>query len=162
MPAAPTPPEPRVRLGPRYAVALALTGLCWAGLVGAVVYLVYARTAWVHEADAAHVREWLDESRVHRETLPDLIGRYVRQRDKQAAIDPATAPGHPDVVRTADEIREQMRVMTPPPRVYQGYLPLFPDVYLLEARFADRGWDPITWESPVPRPRQQNETRVEK
>jgi signal transduction histidine kinase len=51
--------------------------------------------------------------------------------------------------------------MTVPPRTYQGYLPLFPDVYLVEARFPNTDWEPITWASPVPRPRQQNETKVD-
>src|SRR3954447_21669804 len=124
MPAAPTPPEPRVRLGPRHAVALSLTGLCWAGLVGAVVYLVYARTAWVQEADAAHVREWLDESRVHRKTLPDLVGDYLAARDRYEALVPGGSADQPEVQNKAEEIRTQLKVMSIPPQIYQGYLPL--------------------------------------
>jgi signal transduction histidine kinase len=160
MPADPTPPpEPRIRLGRRYALTLAASGLCWAALVSALVYLVFSRTSLLQQADAAHVREWLDESRIHRKTLPDLIAEYVRARADIA--DSTQAALSQTVVRKADEIREQMQVMVVPERTYQGYLPLFPDVYLLETRFPGTDWAPISWTSPVPRPRQQNETKVD-
>jgi signal transduction histidine kinase len=158
MPADPTlPPEPRVRLGRRYALALVATGICWAALVGAVVYLVFSRTSWVQQADAAHVREWLDESRVFRKTLPDLVADYVVLRDKY----PGNGPDAGEVINKAEEIREQLRVMAMPPQIYQGYLPLFPDIYRLEVRFPGRDWQPLAWESPTPRPRQQNQTKVD-
>lgn len=162
MPVDPThSPDPRIRLGRRYTLALAVSMVCWAALVGALVYLVFSRTTWLQQADAAHVREWLDESRVHRKTLPDLISEYVTLRDAQAAIDAEHAAEQPDVVRKAEEIREQMRVMAGPPQMYQGYLPLFPDVFRLEAKFPSDGWQPLLWESAAPRPQQQNQTKVE-
>ena len=142
------PPEPRVRLGGRYALALAATIACWAALVGALVYLAFSRTSWLQEADAAHVREWLDESRVFRKTLPDLIAEYVALATN---IHPP-APDAEEVTNKAEEIREQLRVMTGPPQIYQGYLPLFPDVYRLAVTFPGRDWRPLAWESPVPRP----------
>ena len=158
MPADPNPlPEPRVRLGGRYALALAATIACWAALVGALVYLVFSRTSWLQQADAAHVREWLDESRVFRKTLPDLIVEYVALREEY----PSTGPDPEALIYKADEIREQLRVMAVPPQVYQGYLPLFPDIYRLAVTFPGRNWPPLAWESPVPRPRQQNETKVD-
>src|SRR5437762_2951997 len=127
MAANPTPPpDPRVRLGLRYALALAAVGACWAGLVGALVYTVYGRTSGLRQADAAHVREWLDESRVFRKTLPDLAGEYVALRDKYAALDPDPAARLSDeVVYKASEIRTQLQVMADPELMYQGYLPLF-------------------------------------
>jgi signal transduction histidine kinase len=163
MPADPTPPpEPRVRLGGRYALTLAAAGLCWAGLVGALVYLVVSRTSWLREADAAHVLEWLEESRVQRKTLPDLVGEYVALRDKYAALGTDSAGRLPDeVIYKAAEIREQMKDMVAPERMYVGYLPLFPDIYRLEASFPGTDWPPLAWESPVPRPRQQNQTKVD-
>src|SRR5438132_10532309 len=113
----PKPPrEPRVRLGRRYALALVATGVCWVALVGALVYLIFSRTSWVQHADAAHVQEWLNESRVFRKTLPELIGDYIALRDKYPAASP-------EVEDKAEEIREQLRVMAGPPQVYQGYLP---------------------------------------
>src|SRR5262245_59366211 len=81
MPAPAPSPEPRVRLGGRYAVALSATLACWAALVGALVYLVLARAAWLRQADQAHLREWLDEARVFRKTVPDLVAEYVALRD---------------------------------------------------------------------------------
>lgn len=157
MPADPNPPpEPRVRLGGRYALALAATVGCWAALVGALVYLVFSRTSWVQQADADHVLEWLDESRVFRKTLPDLVVEYLALRDKY----PTPGPD-PEVVDKAEEIREQLRVMAMPPQIYQGYLPLFPDVYRLAVTFPGRDWPPLAWESAVPRPRQQNQTKVD-
>src|SRR5947209_18529072 len=154
MPADPTAPEPRVRLGPRYALALAATGVCWVALVAALVYLVFSRTSYIRQADAAQIREWLDESRVFRKTLPDLVGEYVALRDKYPEAGP-------EVEDKAAEIREQLRVMGKPPEIYQGYLPLFPDVYLIEVRFPGRGWSSLGWESSAPRPRQQNQTKVD-
>src|SRR5947209_3342188 len=157
MPVDPTPrPEPRVRLGRRYTFALAATGLCWAALVGALVYLVFSRTSLVQQTDATHIREWLDESRVFRKTLPDLVADYVALRDKYAG----PGPDPEEVVYTADEIREQLKVMALPPQMFQGYLPLFPDVYRLEVTFPGRDWQPLVWESTTPRPRQQNQTKV--
>jgi signal transduction histidine kinase len=156
MAAAPAPlPEPRVRLGRRYALALAAALACWAALVGALVYLIYARTSWVRQADEAQVREWLDESRVFRKTIPDLAGEYIALRDS----------GLPDdsqpVVRKAKEIAEQLRDIGEPLYQYQGYLPLFPDVYRIEVGFPGTDWPPIAWESPAPQPRQQNQTTVD-
>src|SRR5436190_4870682 len=133
MPAVPTPstPEPRVRLGRRYTLALAASLACWAGLVGALVFLIYSRTTWLHQSDQANLREWLDESRVFRKTLPDLAGDYLALRE-------SGLPG--DLAKKTEEIREQMRDMTNPTRVYQGYLPLFADIFRLELSFPGTDW----------------------
>jgi signal transduction histidine kinase len=157
MPVDPNPsPEPRVQLGGRYALALAATVACWAALVAALVYLVFSRTSLLQQADAAHVQEWLDESRVFRKTLPDLVGDYVSLKDKY----PSSSNDPEEVTNKAEEIREQLKVMAGPTQVYQGYLPLFPDVYRLEVAFPGQGWTPLTWQSTTPPPRQQNETKV--
>jgi signal transduction histidine kinase len=150
---APTPPEPRVRLGGRYAVALAAVLVCWAGLVGALVYLISGRTAWVRQTDQAHLREWLDEARVFRKTLPDLVGEYIALRDDGLPADACD-------VKVA-EIYEHIQAITDPTRMYTGYLPLFPDVYSVEVHFPGTDWPAIAWESPVPRPRPQSESTVD-
>jgi signal transduction histidine kinase len=149
------PPEPRVRLGGRYAVALAATLACWAALVGALVYLIYARPAMVRQADQAHLREWLDEARVFRKTLPDLVADYIKLRDD------GLPPDEEVVARKVGEIGEQIQDMTDPLRMYQGYLPLFPDVFRVEVVFPGSDWPAIGWVSPVPVPRPQNETTVD-
>src|SRR5436190_18644425 len=149
---APVPsPEPRVRLGRRYTIVLAATLACWTVLVGALVYLVYARTAWVRQADQAHLREWLDESRVFRKTLPDLVAEYIELRDAGPAADESEF-----VARKAGEIREQIQALTDPLRMYPGALPLFPDVFRVEVLFPGSDWPAIEWASPVPVPRPQN------
>ena len=60
----------------------------------------------------------------------------------------------------AEEIGHQIREMTAPTRMYQTYLPAFPEVYRVEVRVdaavGGRPVAPIVWDSPVPRPRQQN------
>src|SRR5438128_243836 len=151
------PPSSRIRrpVGGRYAVALAATVVCWAALVGGLVYLIFARTAWAHQADQAHLREWLDEARVFRKTIPDLVADYIDLRDKGFALTDE------DVARKTGEIREQLKSLTDPLRMYQGYLPLFPDVFRVEVVFPRTDWPAISWESPVPRPRPQSETTVD-
>src|SRR5262249_54373633 len=79
----PGPPEPRIRLGRRYTLALAASLACWAGLVGALVYVINSRANMLRQADEANIREWLDESRVFRRTLPDLVGDYLALRDEE-------------------------------------------------------------------------------
>jgi signal transduction histidine kinase len=149
------PTKSRVRLGRRYTLALAAALIAWIGLVGALVWLVYTRTAWLEVADQAHLREWLDESRVVRKTLPDLAGEYVALRESGLPADDDA------VVRKTEEIAEQLRALTEPTRMYQGFLPLFPDIYVLTMRFPNTDWKEIKWESPVPQPRRQNETTID-
>ncbi|MFO0808110.1 MAG: HAMP domain-containing sensor histidine kinase [Gemmataceae bacterium] len=146
---------PEVRLGPRYALALTAALAAWLGAVGALVYLVVARTGWLRQADQAHVREWLDESRVFRKTLPDLAGEYVELRDG------GLPAGDEVVVVKAEEIAEQLRALAEPTRIYQGFLPLFPDVYRVAVVFPGTDWPTIAWESPVPRPRRQDEATLD-
>ena len=151
----PAPDSLRVRLGRRYTLALAAVLAVWIGMVAALVWLIYTRTSWLEQADQAHLREWLDESRVVRKTLPDLAGEYVAYRESGL---PATDDA---VVRKAEEIFEQLRALAEPTRMYQGFLPLFPDIYVLAVTFPGTDWPSIEWISPVPQPRKQNETNVE-
>ena len=136
------PPSSRIRrpVGGRYAVALAATVVCWAALVGGLVYLIFARTAWAHQADQAHLTEWLDEARVFRKTIPDLVAQYIDLRDSD--LPPALT--EEDLARKVGEIREQLKSLTDPLRMYQGYLPLFPDVFRIEVTFPNTDWPPIT------------------
>src|SRR5437879_1426412 len=118
-PLSPPPDTSRVRrpVGKRYAVALAATVVRWAALVGVLVYLIFARTAWAHQADQAHLTEWLDEARVFRKTIPDLVAEYISLRDS----DLPAALLDEEVARKVGEIREQLKSLTDPLRMYQGY-----------------------------------------
>jgi len=137
--------------------ALAPAVLFWAALVAWLAYLLSERTDLGPEADEASVHEWIDEARSFRKTLPELVREYVRRLDA-AGGDPAQA----DVRAKAEEIFQQLRAMVDPMRLYQGQLPAFPEVYRLEVSFPGRpeAVVPIAWDSPVPRPRQQNRTHL--
>ena len=53
----------------------------------------------------------------------------------------------------ADEIREQLRALGDPTRMYTGQLPLFPEIYRLEVRFSGPSAPPqIVWDCEAPPP----------
>jgi signal transduction histidine kinase len=139
----------------KVARALAPAVLFWAALVTWLAYLLSERTDLGPETDEASVREWIDEARTFRKTLPELIREYLHRVDDKTA--------NPDEVRIkAEEIAQQFKAMVDPVRMYQGQLPVFPEVYRIEVSFPSRADTvaPIAWDSPVPRPRQQNRTHV--
>jgi signal transduction histidine kinase len=136
--------------------ALAPAVLFWAALVAWLAYLLSERTDLGAEADEASVHEWIDEARSFRKTLPELVREYVRRLDAAGGD-----PNNPDVRTKGEEIYQQLRAMVDPVRLYQGQLPVFPEVYRLEVSFPGRAdVVPIAWDSPVPRPRQQNRTHL--
>lgn len=136
--------------GRRFAIALTIVLLLWAALVGVVAYLLYARTFWLREADEANIREWLDEARIYRKSLPELTAEYIDLHDRQQLGDSDGL-----VVVKRQEIAEQLKCLADPTRIHQGHLPLFPDVFRFELRFPGTDWQPIAWTSPLPRPRPQ-------
>ncbi len=139
-----TPPTARSFLP--FGEALAPVVLVWLLLVGWLAVELYGRAGWSERADQATVQEWLDEARNFRKTLPELVREYVGR--------PA---GQPDPDKR-EEIAEHLRGLTEPTRTYLNQLPAFPTVYRIEVVFpAD---PPIKWESTLPEPRQQNQTRV--
>jgi two-component system, cell cycle sensor histidine kinase and response regulator CckA len=134
--------------GRRYTVALVAALAFWVALVAGLSYLLYARTYWLREADEANLREWFDEARIHRKSLPELVAEYLDMLDR---FPPAEAESW--TVRKRQEIAEQLQRLADPTRIYQGQLPLFPDIYHLELTFPGTNWKPIAWDSPVPKPR---------
>ncbi|MBN9518276.1 HAMP domain-containing histidine kinase [bacterium] len=146
------PPPPSVR---RYVWRLAPFVVVWFIPVGWVGWQLSARADWARETDEADVREWLNETRVFRKPLPELLREY-------AELDPSD----PDRLRLkADEIDAHLAGMAEPTRQYAGKLPLFPDVFALavdlpgRAPPAGRDAHPA-WRSPVPRPGTDAEGRV--
>ncbi len=115
----------------------------WLLLVGWLAVELSGRATWSERADQATVREWLDEARNFRKTLPELVKEYVAgpTADKR------------------EEIAEHLRGLTEPTRTYLNQLPAFPTVYRIAVELA--GDPPIAWESTLPEPRQQNQTRVQ-
>lgn len=123
----------------KYVRGLAPPLLLLAALVGWLGHSMYSRVSWWEEADDYNMREWLNESRVFRKTLAELVREYIDNPDEDKA----------------KEIREQLKALGNPTRMYQGQLPLFPDVYRMEIRLAPEiqpPAEPLVWDSQTPRP----------
>jgi signal transduction histidine kinase len=141
-----------------YAEGLAPAIIVWVVLVGWLASLLYQRAEWSDHTDEATVREWLDETRNFRKTLPELAREYARIRNED--LDGSSAATH----RKRNEIEEHMRGLAEPTRTYLNQLPGFPVVYSIEIEFAGTpgAAERIAWESPLPRPRpgQQGQHRI--
>lgn len=115
--------------------------------------------------DRAALKEWLEEARGARESLPEMVRDYLARLD---ALD-----RQPDTVETQlarlnlatrrAEIAEHLLVLgLPATRMYTGQLPLFPTVYRLEVQFRRDGEAPIVWDSGLPtHPSQYQELDVD-
>jgi signal transduction histidine kinase len=147
----------------KYVGGLAPGVIVWVVLVGWLAYLLYARAEWSEEADRATVREWVEEARTFRKALPELVREYVRLRDEMYAAGPGDRVAADRAAEKRDEIREQLLALAEPTRAYMGQLPSFPVVYSIEVLvspppgFPESAADRIVWDTPLPRPRQQNE-----
>ncbi|HET6574002.1 MAG TPA: hypothetical protein VFG68_10400, partial [Fimbriiglobus sp.] len=144
-----TPAPPPRRSVWAYAEGLTPVAIVWLALVGWLAALLHGRADWSEQADKATVREWIDEARNFRKTLPELAREYAQLRED----DPAGLP------EKRAEIEEHIRGLVEPTRAYLNQLPSFPIIYRLEVEFPP-GPDRIVWESPLPRPRQQDQTRT--
>jgi two-component system, cell cycle sensor histidine kinase and response regulator CckA len=140
----------------RFILGLAPGVVFLAALVGWLAYALYDQTRLWQRTDQANLREWLDESRVFRKSLPEMI-RDCATEQRQARDKPSDDSAAPDLQARADEIHEQLMAMTDPTRIYKEQIPLFPEVYRIEVQFTDATIPPIVWESPVPRPRQDGQ-----
>lgn len=143
--------NPELPAGGRWYVAtLTAMLLAWISLVSVLAYLLYARSNRLVESDEANLREWIDEARIYRKSLPELVAEYLDLREKWGLDD---ADGI--VVKKRQEIAQQLQCLADPTRVYQGQIPLFPDIYSFDISFPNSESKPIRWESPLPRPRAQ-------
>ena len=165
--AAPPPAaRPRRAAAWRFARAFAAPLLVW--LLVAVALRGPLETWVVGEDsyDRAVLQEWLDEARGFRETLPEMVGKYLARVRRDAELRDA-ADGdllrqmlsREDLVVKRDEIKEHLKALgVPPTKMYAGQLPLFPTFYRLEVRFdPDPGGgvgseapEPIAWDSGLP------------
>jgi signal transduction histidine kinase len=121
----------------------------WVLFLGLLISLVRTRSHSGQEYDEAALREWIQEARIFRDTLPELVRKYLA-----IAVDPHAEPA---VLATrSSELHDQLTSLADPLRIYASGLPLFPNLYRLELQFAtDRPGSPppIIWESQIPRPR---------
>jgi len=137
--------------------ALAPAVLFWAALVTWLAYLLSERTDQPRETDEANLREWIDEARSFRKTLPEVVREYLH------LLSGYGDPTHPEVRSKAEEVGVQLKALVDPMRVYQGQLPVFPEIYLLTVSFIhwpDDVVHPITWKSPAPPPAPQTGSQL--
>ena len=138
----------------RFIGRLAPLALLWVVMAGLLGWLLYSRAVWNEQSDRADIREWIDNTRIFRKTLAELVKEYVDLlRDSDSGADLTRR-----LQTKRDEINEHVRAMTEPTRMYSAQLPLFPEIYQLEIDFSgvthlhNKQVPPISWESPRPRP----------
>jgi signal transduction histidine kinase len=123
----------------RYVRGLAPPLVLFSLLLGALVYALRYRLHGEDQYDRLALREWVQESRVFRHTLPELVREYLE------------GPADPELRRDQrDSIREHLAALGEVTRDYQTQLPLFPVIYGLEVRFYPEGEAPIRWDSRLP------------
>jgi signal transduction histidine kinase len=121
------------------------------------VLLVRPLQTWLHgdeTYDEAAIREWIEETRIFRETLPEMARDYLADLDRSD-----TSRDEYQLSLKQEKIFEHLKAMgDPPTRMYQGQLPLFPTIYRLALRVDPRsGREPVTiaWDSDLDRRREQ-------
>jgi len=130
----------------KYLEALAPAILVWVILIGALFVLFLRQTNRSDAADRELLREWIDETRIFRKTLPELADEYAEEANEAARL-----------LKRA-ELLAQMESLAEPTRVYPNQLPGIPILYQLSVH-AD-GCEPVVWSSPLPRPKKENDYRV--
>ncbi len=142
----------------RYVGRLAPLAILWSVLVVWLGWLLYSKATWTQQSDEEDIREWLNETRVFRKTLPELLADYVELAESPSGTDAER------LKNKFDEIEAHLTALTEPTRKYSGKLPLFPEVYRLGIAYAGpvpagRSEHPV-WISPVPRPGADAKARV--
>ena len=132
----------------RYLRGLAAPILLWGLFVYVLTDTLRARLHGDEEYDRDALKEWIEESRVFRDTLPEMVKEYIQAAD-------------PERKRLEQmQIREQLETLGNPTKMYQGQMILFPSLYRLELVFPnDQALPPIVWESGVPRTGLSNQVR---
>jgi signal transduction histidine kinase len=101
--------------------------------------------------DASAMREWVEEARVFRDTLPEMARAYQQSLDRAGDVDPDRDP---QLLLEAGAIEENLRSLgDPPSKMYPGQLPLFPIIYRMVLTFDRPNSQPyvIAWDSELPR-----------
>src|SRR5438094_857697 len=100
----------------RYVRGLAAPVLLWA-LVAAL--LVRPVTSWLHgdeQYDQAALHEWIDEARVFRDSLPEMVRDYVRDLDRARQDNPDASPATDLLLeKKVEKIAEHLKSLGNPP-----------------------------------------------
>jgi signal transduction histidine kinase len=138
----------------RYLRALAAPALLWGLFVAVLVQLL---PSWLRGDDAYDekaIREWIEEARVFRDSLPEMVRDYLQAVSQARAVDPTNdLSKDPALQLKANRIAEHLSALgNPPTKMYPGQLPLFPIIYRLEVSFEEgERLQPIYWDSGVAR-----------
>jgi signal transduction histidine kinase len=125
---------PERRRGWRYLRGVMVPLLLWTVFVGALfAYTMRSGTNADEQYDEAALREWIEEARVHRETLPQLVREYRQNPTRE----------------NEDKVRSHLAALGDVTKMYSGELPLFPTIYRLELSVEEPGSTPkaIVWDS---------------
>ncbi|GIW78403.1 MAG: hypothetical protein KatS3mg105_0210 [Gemmatales bacterium] len=136
--------------------------LLWVLFVGVLIDTLWVRMQSGEQYDEAALIEWVDQTRVFRDTLPELVRKYLEAAEAEPT---ETTLYQRDLL--AEIIAAQFDALAHPVRKYQERLPLFPSIYRLELRFPGHNrrypmqkLEAIVWESGVPRPRHGTSSQV--
>jgi signal transduction histidine kinase len=125
-----------------FSLFMLFSGLPWLVLFGNAIYPIIQSADTARQNDEANLREWLEEARIFRLTLPELARLYAKE--------PSPDRHH--------EMEAQLKAMTDPLRKYSGQLPLFMDIFHIEIEFPALQ-EKIEWSAPVSRPRRSSVDR---
>jgi len=114
-------------------VSLVLWMLPFLGMAG----LIWWNMLSAERADRQIIEEWLQETRIFRKTLPDLVREYIIRSESGEAFGDKR-----------DEIHAQLDALADPLMTYSGQLPMFPEVHSFRISFGSSGISAIDWQSP--------------
>jgi signal transduction histidine kinase len=113
--------------------------------------------------DEQAVQEWVRETRVGSQSLPELIKEFLdesaKTSEKLRAGESAAPLLYEHDKTTRAKVQEMLEALCTPTKIYSGQLPLFPAIYRLEVRFDDAlkekydprlNFEPIVWDSGNP------------
>lgn len=97
------------------------------------------------------IKEWLEEARVSRRSLPELVEAYLRLVPaKGASVDEALDIRWQSALVRREEIKEHLRALGEPvSKLYPDQLPLFPFLFRMEVVLDSEPLEPIWWDSGI-------------
>src|SRR5262249_9038736 len=138
----------------RYVRGLAAPLLLWGLFLATLSQLLPSWMRGDESYDEKALREWIEEARPFRDSLPEMVSDYLDRVAKARESDPENGTDKDLRLKLkAEQIEEHLNTLgTPVTKMYAGQLPLFPVIYRMEVKFDEsRNLPPITWDSELPR-----------